>query len=567
MQFQGSECRSICQQGGRDPRPGMSIRAGRMGGGDFVAVLPPKARELACAPSTSMWGLRNMIATVPTDNADGDSLDHDGPIKVLLRLAEAGRLSRSGDGSIHVRVPVGDRHEVYGIRSGALRDWLIEGYFGERGEPPAPWMIARVVGLLEARARFDGETPSVFVRVAPVGDDARGRCSFLDLGDGTGAAIKISADGWEVSERPDVQFKRPAGMLALPVPVRGGSIELLRPYVNVDDAGFRLVIAWLTSALLPVGPYPILSLHGEQGSAKSTLARILRLLIDPQACALLAEPASNRDLMVTARNGWLLAYDNITDIPGWLSDSLCRLVFGAGFSGRALYTDDERIVLQAQRPVILNGIEDFVRKSDLIDRTIIVQMRSISPKRRRHEEELWASFGADQPLILGSVLDAVAHGLRELAGVKLERMPRMADFARWGVAVGRGLGWRTNAFLSAYEKNRIAATEGSLDGSPLGTFLLTLVGRWLDFDRSPTDMLEMFTRDVDKKVARSAGWPKNAQAFTGELRRIAPQLLMRGVVVIFRRTHKGRRIRIVTKRYRACAEGALDGDASEQRSD
>jgi hypothetical protein len=156
---------------------------------------------------------------------------------------------------------------------------------------------------------------------------------MLDSGSG-----RWHRGGDQDSERPDIQFKRPAGMLALPVPVpvRGGSIELLRPYVNVDDAEFLLVIAWLTAALLPVGPYPILSLHGEQGSAKSTLARMLRLLIDPQACALLAEPASIRDLMVTARNGWLLAYDNLTDIPGWLSDSLCRLVFGAGFSGRAL---------------------------------------------------------------------------------------------------------------------------------------------------------------------------------------------------------------------------------------
>ena len=126
--------------------------------------------------------------------------------------------------------------------------------------------------------------------------------------------------------------------------------------------------------------------------------------------------------------------------------------------------------------------------------------------------------------MLGSVLDAVAHGLRELRDVKMERMPRMADFARWRVAVGRGLGWRPNAFLSAYEKNRIAATEPSLDGSPLGTFLLTLAGRWLDFDRSPTDLLELFTGDVDKKVAKSAGWPKSPQALTNELRRIGPQL-------------------------------------------
>ena len=161
-------------------------------------------------------------------------------------------------------------------------------------------------------------------------------------------------------DRPEIQFRRPEGMLPLPVPAHGGSIELLRPYVNVTDDGFRMVVAWLTAALRPVGPYPILSLHGEQGSAKSTLAKIVRLLVDPQACPLLVEPASTRDLMVTAVNGWLLAYDNISSIPNWLSDGLCRLVYGGGFSGRALFSNQERVTVQAQRPVILNGIEDFV---------------------------------------------------------------------------------------------------------------------------------------------------------------------------------------------------------------
>ena len=353
----------------------------------------------------------------------GAAAEVEGPVRVLLKLAAGAPLYRSGDGSVHVRVPVGGRQEVYGTRSGALRDWLIEGYFAERNEPPAPWAIARVVGLLEARARFDGDVPSVFIRVGGGGDEA-GPCYFLDSGDATGAAIRISPRGWEITREADVQFKRPAGMLALPVPERGGSIELLRPYVNVDDDGFRLVIAWMTAALRPVGPYPILSLHGEQGSAKSTLARVLRLLIDPQHCALLGEPASTRDLLVTARSGWLLAYDNITAMPDWLSNSLCRLVSGAGQAGRALFTDDERVVLEAQRPVILNGIEDFVRKSDLIDRTVFAHMRAISQKKRRDEEEFWKSFRADQHLILGSVLDAVVGGLRELPGVKLERMPR-----------------------------------------------------------------------------------------------------------------------------------------------
>jgi hypothetical protein len=87
---------------------------------------------------------------------------------------------------------------------------------------------------------------------------------------------------------------------------------------------------------------------------------------------MIATPSA--DEKVTAVNGWLLAYDNITSIPGWLSDSLCRLVFGAGFSRRALFSASERNVLYTQRPVILNGIEDYVRKSDLVDRTVFLEL-------------------------------------------------------------------------------------------------------------------------------------------------------------------------------------------------
>src|SRR5262249_318976 len=143
------------------------------------------------------------------------------------------------------------------------------------------------------------------------GSPEKGWSYFIDLGDSTEAAIEVSEDRWRVVDRPDVHFWRPNGMAALPVPSRDGSIELLRRFVNVSEDGFRLLVAWLPAALLPEGPYPILSLHGEQGSAKSSLSKILRLLIDPQVCAHLVKPANLRDLMVTAANGWLLVYDNL----------------------------------------------------------------------------------------------------------------------------------------------------------------------------------------------------------------------------------------------------------------
>ena len=141
----------------------------------------------------------------------------------------------------------------------------------------------------------------------------------------------------------------------------------------------------------------------------------------------------------------------------------------------------------------------------------------------------------------------------------------MADFARWGVAVGRGLGWQPNDFLSAYEKNRIAATDQSLDGSPLGSLLVKLAGRSRDFERSPTELLEMLTESAtEHKDGKLVGWPKTAQALTNELRRIAPQLRMRGVRVIFKRTHRGRRVCIVTGRYRQCSEATVEPSHPEK---
>jgi hypothetical protein len=99
------------------------------------------------------------------------------------------------------------------------------------------------------------------------------------------------------------------------MPGREGSIELLRKYINVEAVDWPLLISWLTAALRPVGPHPILVLIVEQGAAKTTLLAVCRRLIDPNSTPVRSQPKELRDLMVAARNSWLLAYDNITSLP------------------------------------------------------------------------------------------------------------------------------------------------------------------------------------------------------------------------------------------------------------
>jgi hypothetical protein len=98
----------------------------------------------------------------------------------------------------------------------------------------------------------------------------------------------------------------------------------------------------------------------EKGSAKTVLSKLLKALVDPNAAPVRALSREERELMIAANNGHLLAFDNLSGLPNWLSDALCRLASGGSFAVRQLYTDDEEVLFEAARPILLNGIEDVI---------------------------------------------------------------------------------------------------------------------------------------------------------------------------------------------------------------
>jgi hypothetical protein len=168
--------------------------------------------------------------------------------------------------------------------------------------------------VLRGRARFDGATYQVHTRIA----EHEGAI-YLDLCDESWRAVYIKPDGWEVVTHSPVKFRRAKGMLELPEPKRGGTVEKLRDFVNVSTDDWPLIVSWLVATFRPDKPFPVLALHGEQGSAKSTTARVLRSLIDPNKADLRSEPREERDLMIAAKNGWLIALDNLSRLSISLS--------------------------------------------------------------------------------------------------------------------------------------------------------------------------------------------------------------------------------------------------------
>jgi hypothetical protein len=299
---------------------------------------------------------------------------------------------------------------------------------------PNPAALNAALNVLEAQAQFDRPQRNVSVRLAE-----HDGLIYLDLGDEFWRCVEIGPDGWRIVEDPPVRFRRSAGMHPLPLPMRGGSIESLAPFLNLaSENDFVLVVAWLLGALRAGGPYPVLALAGEQGSAKTVLSKLLRALIDPSAAPVRALPRDERELFIAAGNGHVLAFDNLSGLPPWLSDTLCRLTSGGAFSTRRLFTDQDEMLFAAARPIILNGIEEVIARPDLADRGILLMLAPIAERQRRPEIALWREFELARPRILGALLDAAAHGLHMLPQVRLHRLPRMADFALWVAACETG---------------------------------------------------------------------------------------------------------------------------------
>ena len=443
---------------------------------------------------------------------------------VLLNVATAARLFHASDGTGFADLIIDGHRETWPLRSKRFQAWLRQQYYERTWDAPSPAMLNAALNVLEAQAQFDGPQHKVSVRLAE-----QDGLIYLDLGDEFWRCIEIGPNGWRIAEDPPVRFRRSAGMQPLPLPVRGGSIEALAPFLNLASENkndFVLVVAWLLGALRAGGPYPVLAVAGEQGSAKTVLSKLLRALIDPSVAPVRALPRDERELFIAASHSHVLAFDNLSGLPPWLSDTLCRLTSGGAFSTRRLFTDQDEILFAVARPVILNGIEDIVTRPDFADRAIPLMLAPIAERQRRPERALWREFELARPHILGALLDAAAHGLHMLPRVCFQRLPRMADFALWATACETA--YRpAGTFEAAYSDNRRDAIENIVDADPVAGHVRELMADQAQWTGSASDLLQAGTN--------RSGWPKSARALAGRLRRAQTFLRTLGIEMVFGR--------------------------------
>jgi hypothetical protein len=437
----------------------------------------------------------------------------------LIRIGKSAELFKAPDDTKWARFEAEGHFECWQIRSKGFRHWLVDRFYRETITAPSKNAVESALDLLEAQAQF-ASTREVYTRIAQLGE-----AIYLDMADDAWRAVRITPEGWSVVETPPVCFRRTRKMLPHPEPVRGGSLRLLNGLVNLGcEENWQLVCSFLSYCLTPSGPYPILCLISEQGSGKSVTARILRMLVDPSVASIRALPTSLEDLAVAGHHSWLLTFDNLSCISDQISDGLCRMSTGGGFGTRAHYTNDDEAVFWATRPIILNGISDFAKRSDLLDRSIILHLPMIPPEKRKTERQILDDFEKLRPLLLGALLDVAVLAIKNLPSTNLPESPRMADFAKWSAAAAPAFGTDPAQMGSLVIGKQDEALSSQLD-DPLALAVFELLeAHGGIFEARPSDMLEELNDYAPESVTKGKKWPKSGRGLTSALRRLAPVL-------------------------------------------
>ncbi len=429
----------------------------------------------------------------------------------------------------YAEVKTKHRNEIYPIHSDYMRSFISHGMYKRTGTAPTKTQVDQKIATLNAKALYDGDKRKIWIRTA---ETANGDIE-IDLNNKTGQCISVTPDGWEIKD-PTNAFYRPKSSLKLPIPEKGGDWNLFKKHFKTKRVSdLELLIGFMIAALRPnsrneIGndhTYPILALQGEQGSAKSTTAKMIKSLVDPSKGVNRSLSNKEQDLFIASSNNHLISFDNISFIKNNISDSLCRVSSGGAISARTLYSNDEETLIELCKPVMLNGITDFVARRDLASRSMIVELRPISATERKTGEQVMKEFQDDMPKMLGVLLDGLSASLRNLNKVYLKELPRLADVIIWCTASEEGLNWETGTFNKAYEDNQLSS---ELDHLATDTLTIALRSFLKDYHsvewRGQAAELLLELNNHKPMFENIKNWPSSAQHLSQYLNRLSPSL-------------------------------------------
>lgn len=478
------------------------------------------------------FAIKNCKETYTPSRQRNEKEERKSTAEVLLEHIETlgALLFKDQQGDAYIAIPADGHHEIWPCNSKAIRRRLALEYWKLAKNAPTTEAIKNVIGVLEGRASFEGPQYRLEIRSAWHGEEL-----WYDPTDESWRAIRVTSEGWQLVDNPPILFKRYSHNRPQVTPISGGDIRLFLNYVNVKDEQQKLLLlVFLVSCFIPDIAHVILVVFGAQGSAKSTLSKMLRKVIDPSAIEVASMPETHKELVQTLAHHAFLFFDNVSYISESTSDILCKAVTGSGFPKRELYSDDEDIIYNFKRCIGINGINLVSTRPDLLERSLLLGLERIDPRDRKQEKEMAESFSKDLPLILGGVFDALVKALHIKQTVILTNTPRMADFAVWGCAIAEALGFSQKEFLAAYRHNIDQQTEVSLNENIVAAAVVSFMADKETWKGTASELLQLLRQFVasDGFDVFEKYWPRASNVLMRRLNELSVNLKAVGISVV-----------------------------------
>ena len=390
-------------------------------------------------------------ASIHSDTVSAGDFKNETQAETIIRLVEEKGTVLFHDTAKdpYAAIMMDGHREVWAIDNGDFNIWLNSLYYSAEKRPAKKDSLSQAKEVLKAKAVFEN-TKAIPLDTRVMQSD---NAFWYNLSNDDWSAVKITNEGWTTVDNPPILFRRFRHQNSQVHPSAEGDIKRILKYINLQE-NHTLFLCWLVCCFVPNIPHAMPIFFGEKGAAKTTACTLLKKLIDPSALETLTIQRNPRSLAVNLQQHWFLPFDNVSRIDEETSDTLCRAITGGGIQQRKLFTDSDDYIFTFQKCLALNGINNVANRPDLLDRAILIELCRIKESNRRELTDLMADFEKDLPCILGGIFDTLSKAMRIYPTVKLDKLPRMADFARWGYAVGEALGGLGSEFLEQYHANQ-----------------------------------------------------------------------------------------------------------------
>ncbi len=419
------------------------------------------------------------------------------------------------------------------IGSSDFQNWLRQLFYEHTGKAIGDTTLKSVTGLLTCKALYEGAEHYLYNRIA-----WQGSAIVYNLCNKSGQAVVTDEKGYSVMSLKEPLFRHYRHQRPQVAPASKGAVSDLLQFVNLKEGNKDqelLFLVYVISCFIPDFPHVILVVSGEKGSAKSSLLKLVRRIIDPAKPLLLGLSENPDDLPQQLDHNYFAPYDNVSRFSRKISDRLCRASTGDGDTKRKLYSDDDDFVREYQRCVALNGINVCAREPDLLERCLLIELERIPKDKRKTEKQLWEEFDEALPRILNGIFSVLSDAIGKYSTIKASGRNRMADFEQWGCAIAEALGSSSTEFIEAYERNLGMQNREAINENDIATVIVGLMDREEGYwEGTTTELLEVLTKiasEEEKIDVKNRAWPKRANTLGKRIREVQSNLLEVGIQV------------------------------------